>query len=117
MNEGPHLDLIDFHQLETKWLPLSKASYNIWKAPAYSDKDFSGKRDFTEKELLAEVKRLSGGYVDNEDNWLKIAKECKSDKLDSCTWTESRIEIRVVNKDLSDLSPSKIVTIFIPMGC
>ncbi len=111
MNEGPHLDLIDWKHHHSDWLPLdiqdNQAKSSIIEAPDW------GKFPFVMPHEIVEAVRS----VTDEERWIKLAEKCQSPNHYPCAVGISRLYFKLILWDKNQQAITKYVVLEIPMGC
>lgn len=111
MDEGPHLDLIDWKHYTSEWQPLESIGQNKFRALTLSEDEVSRFPTVTPAEIYSAVLKRGG------KRWANIAKTCKGPNDDWCGVSTSRISFRI-----SALTDRKWVVVhqvdvIVPMGC
>ena len=111
MDEGPHLDLIDWKHCTTEWLQVSESSPNIFTLPQERKINLDCFPSVTSKEIKDAVLKYGG------ERWASLLK----DNVDINTYplaaAVSTIRIRVQRFSGENWVEDAMITINVPMGC
>jgi hypothetical protein len=111
MNEGPHLDLLNWKHYTSDWVELKKVDENIYKSIKYSNNDYSSFPDFTEDELYEYINSI--GFP----KWANLVKNPTFQDGSHYTPGISSIRFRITGIDEKGEQITKYIECEIAMGC
>jgi hypothetical protein len=113
MDEGPHVDLIDWIHFIGEWNEL-EIKNNRFKTLEYSDLDQEKFPPVTSDQILEATKKHLN--VDSS-RWTDLVRQCTGPNKYPCGVSVSRINLRIVLTDNKGITTEKYVIMEIPMGC
>ncbi len=118
MDEGPHMDLLDWKHHLSGWSELEKTGDLEFLSNAVASDEFPqvNQADIIEA-VRAETKRWSVQGFDQGDRWIDMAKQCQSSTTSPCGVSVSKIRIKIKVKDAGEWRDIQTIEIHVPMGC
>jgi hypothetical protein len=110
MNEGPHLDLMDWLHYTSGWVELEKSNSHSFKSISYSEEDASKFPEVDIEQLRVMVKNIGG------DNWAELVKDVKSIDDYPIGVGISKIEFKI-EYILKGIKKMKYIVFEMPLGC
>jgi hypothetical protein len=110
MNEGPHLDLIDWVHYTSGWVELEKSKSHSFKSISYSEEDASKFPEVDIEKLKVMVKNIGG------ENWAELVKDVKSVNDYPIGVGISKIEFNI-DYILKGIKKMKYIVFEMPLGC
>ena len=110
MNEGPHLDLMDWLHYTSGWVELVKSNSHSFKSISYSEEDASKFPEVDIEQLRVMVKNIGG------DNWAELVKDVKSIDDYPIGVGISKIEFKI-EYILKGIKKMKYIVFEMPLGC
>ena len=111
MDEGPHLDLVDWKHCTTEWLNVTESSPNTFKLPRESEINLDCFPDVTPKMIKDAVLKYGG------ERWASLLR----DDIDVNTYplatALSTIRVRVQRLMDKKWVEEALISINVPMGC
>lgn len=111
MNEGPHLDLINWKHCTTEWLEAKKISDSQFKLPVMEKIDPSCFPETTIPEIRNEVLKRGG------ERWANLIKDSASLNDYPMAIALSSVRIKVEKRAGEQWKTVTIIQFSIPMGC
>ena len=110
MNEGPHLDLMDWLHYTSGWVEVEKSNSHSFKSISYSEEDASKFPEVDIEQLRVMVKNIGG------DNWAELVKDVKSIDDYPIGVGISKIEFKI-EYILKGIKKMKYIVFEMPLGC
>ena len=110
MNEGPHLDLIDWVHYASRWVELEKYNNHSYKSISYSLEEASKFPEVDIEQLKVMVNNIGG------ENWAKLVKDVKSINDYPVGVGISKIEFKI-EYILNGIEKAKYIVFEMPLGC
>lgn len=119
MNEGPHVDLVDWKHHQSKWNnvePIGKLSF---VSQEFSSDEFPS---VTNQEIVAAVtetlKKLAhtDEYLEAAE-WIRLANQCASPTKYPCGVSVSKVRLRISVNLMGEWVPIQTIEMIVPMGC
>jgi hypothetical protein len=110
MNEGPHLDLIDWLHYTSGWVALEKSEDYSFKSIPYSEEEASKFPEVDIEKLKSMVKNIGG------ENWAELVKDVNSINEYPVGIGISKIEFRI-EYILKKVKKVKYIVFEMPLGC
>ncbi len=110
MDEGPHLDLIDWYHYTSDWSTLEKSSDYSFKSIAYSEEEASKFPEVDIEQLKVMVNNIGG------ERWAGLVKDVKTINDYPVGISISKIEFRIEYL-LKDIKKAKYIVFEMPLGC
>ncbi len=118
MNEGPHLDLLDWRHHVSPWMELPSADGLTFQAIEIASESFPA---VSREEIVAAVneerRRSARQGYDPGDKWTKLAEHCASPTTYPCGVSVSKVRLRVQVAAQGGWRTLQLIEIVIPMGC
>lgn len=111
MDEGPHLDLLDWKHYTSEWQVLEGIGQNKFRALTVEERDSDRFPAVTPAEIYSAVLKRGG------KRWADIAKTCKGPNDDWCGVLTSRISFRISALTNGKWTIVHQVDVIVPMGC
>ncbi len=118
MNEGPHMDLLDWQHHIGDWAELPRKNAVTFLAHEVNNATFPA---VTTEEIVAAVaeesaKWAKGGY-DPGELWIIAARNCKAPDSYPCGVSVSKVFFRILVKAAGQWQQIQLIEVKIPMGC
>jgi hypothetical protein len=119
MNEGPHIDLVDWKHHVSEWQALKATKDLTFISTEVSSIEFP---QVTKKQIVDALKEASKGWPREEGNdpvsgWIRLANKCETPNTYPCGVGVSKIRLRIsVLKD-GNWIPVQTIELIPPMGC
>jgi hypothetical protein len=118
MNEGPHMDLVNWKHHVSDWEILEEINENSFLSKDVSSNDFPA---VTTDEIVEATKQqvavwAKDGYGPDE-RWIELAKKCKNSFEYPCGVSVSQVRLKISVKDGNSWKEIKIINLIVPMGC
>jgi hypothetical protein len=118
MNEGPHMDLVNWKHHVSDWEILEEINENIFLSKDVSSNEFP---DVTTDEIVEATKQqitvwAKDGYGSNQ-KWIELAKKCKNSFEYPCGVGVSKVRLKISVKDGDSWKEINIINLIVPMGC
>jgi len=110
MNEGPHLDLIDWLHYTSGWVALEKSNSHSFKSISYSEKEVSKFPEVDIEKLKVMVKNIGG------ERWAELLKDVKTINDYPIGIGISKIEFKIEYL-LKGTKKVKYIVFEMPLGC
>lgn len=118
MNEGPHMDLLDWQHHLADWEELPRKNATTFLAHAVSNTPFPA---VTTEEIVAAVAKESAKWAeqgyDPGDRWIIVARDCKAADSYPCGVSVSKVFFRIMVKVDGQWRQIKLIEFKVPMGC
>jgi hypothetical protein len=118
MNEGPHMDLLDWQHHLADWTELPRKNATTFLAHEVSNTTFPA---VTTEEIVAAVAEESAKWAregyDPGERWTTVAKDCKAPDSYPCGISVSKIFLRVMVKIAGQWQQVQLIEFKVPMGC
>lgn len=111
MEEGPHLDLVDWKHYTSPWVPLKKLSATEFRITPISDEDAQRFPAVTPKEIRAIVTKEGGSKLG------EYVSKVKGPNDYPCGVGLSKISFRIILKNGEEAKVVKTLEFLVPMGC
>jgi hypothetical protein len=111
MDEGPHLDLIDWKHHRSEWVEIKKLENNKFLTRKLSDADTSRFPEVTMREIYQEVLREGG------DRWANLVRAAKRVNDYPVGVGVSKISLRIKVREEGRWRVIKRLEFTLPMGC
>lgn len=111
MEEGPHLDLLDWKHYNAPWQPLKKLRPTDFRTGTISEADSRKFPEVTPKEIQAIVAREGGAQLG------KYVSKVKGPNDYPCGVGVSKIRFRIKMKEGTGEKVIKTIEFLVPMGC
>ena len=111
MEEGPHLDLVDWKHYTSPWVPLKRISATEFRIPVISDEDTQRFPAVTPKEIRAIVTKEGGAKLG------EYVSKVKGPNDYPCGVGLSKISFRIILKNGGEAKVVKTLEFLVPMGC
>ena len=111
MDEGPHLDLIDWKHCTTEWLPAAESSSNIFTLPQESQANLDCFPSVTPNEIRDAVLKYGG------ERWASLLKDNVNINTYPLATAVSSIRIRVQRLSGKKWVQDALISVKVPMGC
>lgn len=109
MDEGPHVDLVDWKHYTSAWEELKMIGRNEFLTSKISGSESSKFPHVTGKEISAAIKE--------DEKWSQLARTCKSAQDYPCAVSVNKIRFRIAVRDGDQWKIIKQVEFNVPMGC
>jgi hypothetical protein len=110
MDEGPHLDLVDWKHFTSGLRSVSKKENGDFHIGELDGSDISKFPFVTQKELVDYVAIKS-------KRWFEVVKKCKGPNIYPCGVSLSKVQLHIYEKTKEAKEKIGIVTLKVPMGC
>ena len=110
MNEGPHLDLVNWFHYTSGWVALEKSNDYSFKSISYSEEEASKFPEVNIEKLRVMVKNIGG------DNWAELVKDVNSINDYPVGVGISKIEFKI-EYILKGIKKEKYIVFEMPLGC
>jgi len=110
MDEGPHLDLMDWAHYTSDWAPLEESSDYSFKSIAYREEDASKFPKVDIEQLKVMVRDIGG------ERWAELVKDVKTINDYPIGVGISKIEFKIEYL-LKDIKKTKYIVFEMPLGC
>ena len=110
MNEGPHLDLIDWFHYASDWVALEKNDNDSFKSISYSLEEASKFPEVDIEQLKVMVNNIGG------ERWAKLVKDVNSINDYPIGIGISKIEFKIEYL-LRGIKKAKYIVFEMPLGC
>ncbi len=110
MNEGPHLDLLEWNHYISDWVKLDKTDKNSFQTNGYNEEESNRFPEVSVPEIKQAVLKLGG------ERWYKLVSNIKSCTDYPCNVGISKIFFRI-DYLKENSKHSKNLVFNIPMGC
>jgi hypothetical protein len=126
MDEGPHLDLLDWKHYTSAWKEIKMVERNKFLTSEINESESSKFPKVTSREIQRAVggadKKLYADYTESADDpvgekWANTARQCKSSLDYPCTVSVSKIRFRIMVKEGDRWKIIKRMEFNVPMGC
>jgi hypothetical protein len=111
MEEGPHLDLLDWKHYRAPWVPLKKLGPTEFRIAPISEEDARKFPEVTPKEIRAIVTKEGGATLG------KYVSKVKGPNDYPCGVGISKISFRIKLKEGAEEKVIKTLEFLVPMGC
>lgn len=111
MEEGPHLDLLDWKHYNSPWQPLQKLSPTDFRTGTITEADSRKFPEVTAKEIQAIVKKEGGATLG------KYVSKVKGPNDYPCGVGVSKVRFRITVKAGAEEKVIKTIEFLVPMGC
>lgn len=111
MNEGPHVDLLDWKHFTSSWLDIEPNGAGRYRLPTLTDEQRMEFPQVSPSELVEAV-RAEGG-----DRWAELAANVKTPHAYPSAVGLSAYRVRVVQRVGSEWQVLHSATFRFPMGC
>lgn len=111
MEEGPHLDLLDWKHYTSPWTPLKKLNRTDFRTAAISEKDREKFPEVTAQEIREAVTKRGGDVLGQYVSAVKKPTDLP------CGVGVSKISFRVKVKDGENWKVIKTIHFLVPLGC
>ena len=111
MQEGPHLDLLDWKHYRSPWVPLKKESATEFRIAPISEKEMEKFPEVTPKEIQAIVTKEGGATLG------QYVSKVKGPNDYPCGVGVSKISFRIKLKSGGEEKVIKTIEFLVPMGC
>lgn len=111
MQEGPHLDLVDWKHYTSPWVPLKKLNATDFRIPSISEADSQRFPEVTPKQIRAIVTKEGGAKLG------EYVSEVKGPNDYPCGVGLSKISFRIILKEGGEAKVVKTLEFLVPMGC
>jgi hypothetical protein len=111
MNEGPHLDLLNWKHYTSDWIELKKIEENTYRSIKYSDSEYSNFPDFTEDELYDYINSIG------HPKWAELIKNPLFPDGTHYSPGISTIRFRITGTNEKGEQIRKYIECEIAMGC
>jgi hypothetical protein len=118
MDEGPHMDLLDWKDHVSEWEPLETRARDSFVSTEVRSEEFP---KVSRTELMAAVdaesKRRAGKGHDQGDRWVQLANRCENVTNDPCGVSVSKVRLRLRVKENGAWRDIQTIELKVPMGC
>jgi len=111
MEEGPHLDLVDWKHYTSPWVRLKKLGATEFRIPAISEADAQKFPEVTPKEIRDIVTKEGGAKLG------QYVSKVKGPNDFPCGVGISKIRFRIILKNGDVTEVVKVLDFLVPMGC
>jgi hypothetical protein len=111
MQEGPHLDLVEWKHHTSPWVPLKKLSATDFRIPTISEADSQKFPEVTPKEIRAIVAKEGGAKLG------EYVSKVKGPNDYPCGIGLSKVSFRIILKEGGEARVVKTLEFLVPMGC
>ena len=111
MDEGPHLDLIDWKHCTTEWRQVTESSPNLFTLPSENEINLDCFPSVTSKEIRDAVFKYGG------ERWASLLKDDVNIYTYPLATSVSSIRIRVQRLSGEKWVEDAMISINVPMGC
>lgn len=113
MDEGPHIDLINWKHHKSDWKRL-EVTNNNFRTLKYSNAENDMFPDVTTDEILSALR----DHLNVQDNrWTELAKQCSNANSYPCGVSISRINLKIELTRVDGTTSLKHIIFEVPMGC
>ena len=110
MNEGPHLDLLDWFHYTSGWVALEKSNNHSFKSIPYSEKEASKFPEVDIEQLNVMVNNIGG------ERWAELVKDVKTINDYPVAIGISKIAFKIEYK-VKGIKKAKYIVFEMPLGC
>lgn len=114
MDEGPHLDLLDWRHFDSAWIPLQQLDTHRFRTLASHQMDETKFPPTTKADIISAVEKRAGS------DWpeiVELVKTCEGPNDGCCGVRISSIYLRVQKRIADSWTDIGLVEFLIPMGC
>ena len=118
MNEGPHMDLVDWKHYISQWQVAEKRSGLTFLSKEVSSDRFP---KVTQTEIIeaarAQSKKWASRGYDAGERWVGLARQCKGPNEYPCGVSVSKVILRIMVREAGAWKEIQNIELIIPMGC
>lgn len=111
MDEGPHIDLVNWMHYTSPWKELKKTLSDSWQCAEITRREAAQFPKVTSAEIHAAVRKEGGDY------WYKLVRKSKGPNDYPCAVSISKIMYRISTRSSRRWVPFGQIHFIVPMGC